>query len=127
MQLIHGLVFENIRGITPLYPDLCRLMIDSKREIYITNPFFDYQGRRKVLTYLIAAAKRGVKIKIVSKRELRSEFTEQLVAFIGPLIRLGVNVGPKTFRESHGYSVHAKSHRKPETTRDNLETTERQQ
>lgn len=103
-----GLGFENIRGVYPLYADLCRLIIESKEEICITNPFFDYQGRRKVLAYLIAAAKRGVKIKIVSKRELRSEFTEQLIAFVSPLMRLGDKVEARTFREAQGYSVHAK-------------------
>ncbi|MCJ7768134.1 phospholipase D family protein [Candidatus Bathyarchaeota archaeon] len=102
-----GMGFEKIKDVRPLYPDLCRLAIASKREICIVNPFFDYRGRRKLLPYLVSAAKRGVRIRIVSRTQ-GLDMSDQLRSFVTPLLRIGANVETKTFGLRPDYSVHAK-------------------
>jgi hypothetical protein len=103
-----GIGFEKIRGVRPLYPDLCRLAIGSKREMCIVNPFFDYTGRRKLLPYLISAAKRGVRMKIVSRAQRPNTPSDELRAFVTPLIRAGAKLETRTFGFRPDYALHAK-------------------
>ena len=102
-----GMGFEKIKDVKVLYPDLCRLAIASKREICIVNPFFDYRGRRKLLPYLVSAAKRGVRIRMVSRTQ-GLDVSDQLQSFITPLLRIGANVETRTFGVGPDYGLHAK-------------------
>jgi phosphatidylserine/phosphatidylglycerophosphate/cardiolipin synthase-like enzyme len=102
-----GMGFEKIKAVRSLYPDLCRLAMASKREICIVNPFFDHRGQRKLLPYLVSAAKRGVRIRIVSRTQ-SLDVSDQLQSFISPLLRVGANVETKTFGVGSDYGLHAK-------------------
>ena len=97
--------FTPIRGLKSLYAELCRLIIGSENEISIINPFFDRDGREKMLTYLEGALERGVAVRILS----RGKVGGQARTFIRPLkarAREGVNV--RMLPRGRETAVHAK-------------------
>ncbi len=59
--------FKKIDEIDLLFPNLKRLLRDSKKEVLIINPFFDKEGIDRILYDLLFAAQRGVNIRIVSR------------------------------------------------------------
>jgi cardiolipin synthase/putative cardiolipin synthase len=52
-----------------LYPALKRLILGAQKELAIVSPFFDPFGTLQLTDDLIAAAKRGVQIRIVTRTE----------------------------------------------------------
>ena len=96
--------FIPIRGLKSLHAELCRLIIESDKQISIINPFFDRDGREKILTYLEGALDRGVAIRIIS----RGKVGGQVRTFIRPLKSRGPKgVEVRILSRGKETSVHA--------------------
>jgi phosphatidylserine/phosphatidylglycerophosphate/cardiolipin synthase-like enzyme len=94
-----------IRGLKSLHAELCRLIIGSDNDIAIINPFFDRDGREKVLTYLEGALDRGVSVHILC----RGKVGGQARAFVRPLRSRGKEgVEVRMLPKGREASVHAK-------------------
>ncbi len=97
--------FVSITGLKSLYAELCRLIIGSDNEIAIINPFFDRDGREKILTYLEGALDRGVAVRIIS----RGKVGGQARTFIRPLKSRGEKgVEVRMLPRGRETAVHAK-------------------
>src|SRR5439155_5232802 len=97
--------FTPIRGLKSLYAELCRLIIGSANQISIINPFFDRDGREKMLTYLEGALDRGVAVRIIS----RGKVGGQARTFIRPLKSRGEEgVEVRMLPKGRETAVHAK-------------------
>jgi phosphatidylserine/phosphatidylglycerophosphate/cardiolipin synthase-like enzyme len=97
--------FTPIRGLKSLYAELCRLIIGSDNQISIINPFFDRDGREKMLTYLEGALDRGVVVRILS----RGKAGGQATTFIRPLkSRAKEGVDVRMLPRGRETAVHAK-------------------
>ncbi len=97
--------FAPIRGLKSLYAELCRLIIGSIDEISIINPFFDRDGREKIITYLEGALDRGVTVRIIS----RGKVGGQARTFIRPLKSRGEEgVEVRMLPRGRENAVHAK-------------------
>lgn len=88
--------------VEQLYPRLCRLIMSSKKSLVFLNPYFDKKGLDKLLPYIIEAAKRGVKIRLISRK---GKETNALIETIKKSIRNNLEL--KEFGGS-GYFLHAK-------------------
>lgn len=62
-----GMGFEEIEGISKLYPLLIMLLSGAKRSIDIINPYYTEIGFQKVANALIQASLRNVEIRLVSR------------------------------------------------------------
>lgn len=58
----------NINDFENLYPMICRLIINSEKQLIMVNPFYDDKGIDMIMPYFKSASDRGVDIKIVSRR-----------------------------------------------------------
>lgn len=59
--------FTKVEGFSLLYPSLKKMIMESKKSIWIINPFFDPFGTLQIVEDLINSAKRGVEIRIVTR------------------------------------------------------------
>jgi phosphatidylserine/phosphatidylglycerophosphate/cardiolipin synthase-like enzyme len=97
--------FAPVRGLKSLYAEVCRLIIGSDNEIAIINPFFDRDGREKILTYLEGALDRGVAVRIIS----RGKVGGQARTFVRPLMSRGKEgVEVRMLPKGRETAVHAK-------------------
>lgn len=59
--------FKNLSEIALLYPTIKRLIQEANKTLDIINPFFDIMGTKKVIPDMLTVAKKGVKIRIVTR------------------------------------------------------------
>ena len=62
-----GIGFEEIEGVSKLYPQLIMLLSGAAHFIDIINPYYTEKGTRKVANALAQASLKGIKIRIVSR------------------------------------------------------------
>ena len=62
-----GIGFEEIDGVSKLYPLLIMLLSGAKRSIDIINPYYTEIGSQKVANALIQASLRDVEIRLISR------------------------------------------------------------
>ena len=97
------------RNLKSLHAELCKLVINAVSEISIINPYFDADGRRRIIPYLKAAVDRGVRIQVISRGTRSLSEGNQAASFLGPLTReRGDAVELKSFQVAHRRLVHAK-------------------
>lgn len=70
---------ERIAEIELIDPSIKRLIINTNSELWIANPFFDAFGTASILPSLINAAKRGVKVKIITRGFYDKEIDNLLI------------------------------------------------
>lgn len=97
-----------ISGLKSLHAELCRLIIGAEEEISIINPFFDVEGRRKIIPYLQGAIHRHVTTRIISRPSEPGERTSQADIFIRPLVDRKANGVDVRFFRGGNSTVHAK-------------------
>lgn len=59
--------FQKQQDIYLLYPAIKKLIQKSNKTLDIINPFFDVFGTKKIIPDLLAVAKRGVNIRIITR------------------------------------------------------------
>ncbi len=62
-----GIGFEEIEGISKLYPQLIMLLSGAMRSIDIINPYYTEKGSQKMSNALVQASLKGIKIRIVGR------------------------------------------------------------
>lgn len=62
-----GVGFEEIDGVSKLYPQLIMLLSGAKHSIDIINPYYTEKGSQKVSNALVQATLKGIKIRMVSR------------------------------------------------------------
>ena len=62
-----GIGFEEITGISKLYPQLIMLLSGAVRSIDIINPYYTEKGSQKVSNALVQASLKGIKIRMVGR------------------------------------------------------------
>ncbi|MBN1175184.1 phospholipase D family protein [Candidatus Woesearchaeota archaeon] len=59
--------FKKDSEMSLLYPTIKRLIQESNNNLDIINPFFEINGTKKIIPDLVTVAKKGVKIRIVTR------------------------------------------------------------
>lgn len=82
-----GIGFEEIEGVSKLYPQLIMLLAGAKHSIDILNPYYTGRGSEKIANALVQATLKGVKIRIVSRSDRDENIAtlknyEDFVAFL---------------------------------------------
>ncbi len=62
-----GIGFEEIEGVSKLYPQLIMLMSGATHTIDIINPYYTERGSQKISNALVQASLKGIKIRMVSR------------------------------------------------------------
>jgi len=60
-------------GFMDLYSEISRLIVNSKVELRVVNPYFDEEGNNRILPALKAAAADGVKVRMISRPDIPPE------------------------------------------------------
>lgn len=107
---------EKIKGAVQLYPELCSLISESKESILIVNPFFDFGGVENIAPYLDSALNRGVKIKMITSKQLTAinlkdadDPFSYMISYLKS--KKSKNLDVRSFHGNQGaltYSTHAK-------------------
>ncbi len=98
-----------IRNLKSLYAELCKLIINATSDVSIINPYFDADGRTKILPYLKAAVNRGVGIRVISRGAKSLSGRNQAASFLRPLLKERTHdVELRSFQVAQRAPVHAK-------------------
>ncbi len=97
--------FSPLPGLKSLHAELCRLIIGADLDISIINPFFDREGREKIIPYLEGALDREVVVRIIS----RGRVGNQTRTFVRPLLsHIKGKIEVKMLPKGRETAVHAK-------------------
>ncbi|MDY0143165.1 MAG: phospholipase D family protein [Bacteroidales bacterium] len=77
---------EQIPEVYSIYPSMKRLIINTKKQLWIINPFFDSFGIEYLIPTLCSAAERGVDIKIITRNLLEEETDEKMLETVVKLV-----------------------------------------
>jgi phosphatidylserine/phosphatidylglycerophosphate/cardiolipin synthase-like enzyme len=98
-----------IRNLKSLHAELCKLIINATSDVSIINPYFDAEGRRRILPYLKAAVERGVGIRVISRGARSLSGRNQAASFLRPLLKERTyDVELRSFQVARRAPVHAK-------------------
>jgi hypothetical protein len=80
------LLFDEFPDINSIYPSIKRLIVNSKKDLWIINPFFDSFGVEYLMPSLCGAASRGVNIRIITRNFFVEEVDQRLIEALAKLV-----------------------------------------
>jgi phosphatidylserine/phosphatidylglycerophosphate/cardiolipin synthase-like enzyme len=77
---------EEIPEVYSIYPSIKRVIINTKKQLWIVNPFFDSFGIEYLIPPLCSVAEREVNIKIITRNILDEETDDKLYETVAKLV-----------------------------------------